>query len=248
MMSVDVNTGSGVGLIERRPAMSEVRPTCLAQSHGKSTGSPLTLGRMVRPVAMHRRHLLLGLASVPLASLVGCRRAPTHACGTATDIAALPRRPAPGAPMLLEGRIVDEEGATPLGGFVLDFYHTDADGYYARPRNDPREARHRGSVTTGADGRYRIETIVPGRYADRLDAVVHVHLHLAGPDVPAYWIEDTWFAGDPALVALERSGRPSYGVPVIFERQASGTWRGVREVRFERAQAERNRLADGWYR
>jgi protocatechuate 3,4-dioxygenase beta subunit len=191
---------------------------------------------------MHRRDLLRGAAALPIAAFA-CHSA-TRGITAPTSS---PRVPVPGEPLVLEGRLVDQGTARPLAGFTLDYYQTDADGYYARPDNDPRQARVRGSAITDVDGRYRIDTIVPAPYADRRDAVMHLHHFLAGPDVPIHSIEDTWFHGDPAIDALARAGRALYGIAIAAVRDELGTWRAIRDLRLDRAQAERTRLVDGWY-
>jgi protocatechuate 3,4-dioxygenase beta subunit len=189
---------------------------------------------------MHRRDALFTLAPLPLAAW-SCRPASRRVSAPA------PSLPVPGEPLVLEGRLVDQDDAMPLAGFAVDYYHTDPDGYYARPTNDPRLARLRGSAITDREGRYRIETIVPARYADRPEAAVHLHHFLGGPGVPTFSIEDTWFDGDPAIDALARGGRALYGVAVAVTRDQHGAWRAVRDLRLDRAQAARKRLVDGWY-
>ena len=90
----------------------------------------------------------------------------------------------------------------PLAKVSLDFWHADANGAY-----DNRGYRYRGVVTTGADGRYRLETNLPPPYSGRPR---HIHVRLTRPG-GRILITQLYFPGesrdaDPALVVkLERS-------------------------------------------
>jgi protocatechuate 3,4-dioxygenase beta subunit len=50
----------------------------------------------------------------------------------------------PGEPMVLSGAVCGADGRTSLEGGRLYLYHTDAQGYYLRPRNDRHRPRSRG--------------------------------------------------------------------------------------------------------
>lgn len=56
---------------------------------------------------------------------------------------------------------------------LLDFWHCDADGEY-----DNRGFRYRGHQHADAQGRYRLETIVPGEYPGRTR---HIHVKVQAP-------------------------------------------------------------------
>jgi protocatechuate 3,4-dioxygenase beta subunit len=77
-----------------------------------------------------------------------------------------------GVPLTLEGRVLTP-ACTPVSGVLLDFWQCDADGRY-----DNRGFRLRGHQYTGADGRYRLETIVPGTYPGRTP---HLHVRVQAP-------------------------------------------------------------------
>ena len=62
----------------------------------------------------------------------------------------------------------------PLAGAMLDFWHTDEKGAY-----DNSGFRYRGHVFTDAQGRYRVETIVPSLYPGRTRHI-HVKVGMAG--------------------------------------------------------------------
>jgi protocatechuate 3,4-dioxygenase beta subunit len=64
----------------------------------------------------------------------------------------------------------------PVRGAVLDFWQADAAGEY-----DNEDYRLRGHQVTDARGRWRLETIVPGRYPGRTP---HVHVRVKAPGRP----------------------------------------------------------------
>jgi protocatechuate 3,4-dioxygenase beta subunit len=66
-----------------------------------------------------------------------------------------------GTRVVLTGRVVSR-GCTPMAGALLDFWQADDDGEY-----DNEGFRLRGHQFTDAQGRYRLETIVPGLYPGR---------------------------------------------------------------------------------
>ena len=66
-----------------------------------------------------------------------------------------------GTHMVLTGRVVTR-GCQPVAGALVDFWHADDSGEY-----DNEGYRLRGHQFTDAEGRYRLETIVPGLYPGR---------------------------------------------------------------------------------
>jgi protocatechuate 3,4-dioxygenase beta subunit len=66
-----------------------------------------------------------------------------------------------GTRILVTGRVVTR-GCEPVTGALLDFWHADDDGEY-----DNDGYRLRGHQFTDAEGRYRLESIVPGLYSGR---------------------------------------------------------------------------------
>jgi protocatechuate 3,4-dioxygenase beta subunit len=62
----------------------------------------------------------------------------------------------------------------PVAGALVDFWQADDAGRY-----DNSGYRLRGHQTTDGDGRYRLETIVPGRYPGRTRHI-HVNVQAAG--------------------------------------------------------------------
>jgi len=78
-----------------------------------------------------------------------------------------------GTPLVLTGRVVSTE-CEPIGGALLDFWQADDAGTY-----DNAGFRLRGHQQADQEGRYRLETIVPGLYPGRTR---HVHLNVQAPD------------------------------------------------------------------
>ncbi len=66
-----------------------------------------------------------------------------------------------GTRIVLSGRVFSR-GCQPLAGALLDFWHADDSGEY-----DDVGYRLRGHQFTDAEGRYRLESIVPGLYPGR---------------------------------------------------------------------------------
>jgi len=120
----------------------------------------------------------------------------------------MPTKGEAGGRLIIEGTVYEADGRSPAAGVLLYAYHTNAAGVYAR-RGDERGngRRHgylRGWLRTGADGRYRIETIKPGSYPTRSEPA-HVHMTLQPPGEPERYIDDVVFDGDPLLTSEHRA-------------------------------------------
>jgi protocatechuate 3,4-dioxygenase beta subunit len=61
-----------------------------------------------------------------------------------------------GTPMMLTGQVVSTR-CTPIAGALVDFWHTNAEGEY-----DNSGYTFRGHQFTNEEGRYHLETILPG--------------------------------------------------------------------------------------
>jgi protocatechuate 3,4-dioxygenase beta subunit len=72
-----------------------------------------------------------------------------------------------GTRLVLSGRVLGLD-CTPVAGALLDFWQADADGVY-----DNRSYGLRGHQFADPQGRYRLETIVPGIYPGRTR---HIHV------------------------------------------------------------------------
>jgi protocatechuate 3,4-dioxygenase beta subunit len=78
-----------------------------------------------------------------------------------------------GEKLVLSG-MVRAADCRPLAGVKLDFWQADAGGAY-----DNQGYRYRGVVTSDAQGRYQLETILPPPYMGR-PRHIHVKLHRPG--------------------------------------------------------------------
>lgn len=144
-----------------------------------------------------RRRLLIAAAALPAASLLHGCAAPGRARRPGDGPAPTPAQtegpfyrlmsPAQqqlraagskGTPLELTGRVLDKRGK-PLANALVDFWQCDENGVY-----DTRGFTLRGHQFTDAEGRYRLDTIVPGLYPGRTRHI-HVKLQPAGADVPA---------------------------------------------------------------
>ena len=77
-----------------------------------------------------------------------------------------------GTRIVVEGRVFARD-CRPVAGALLDFWHADDGGEY-----DNVGFRLRGHQFTDANGRYRLETIVPGLYPGRTR---HFHVKVQAP-------------------------------------------------------------------
>lgn len=69
--------------------------------------------------------------------------------------------------LTVSGRVTDDRTGAPVPGALLDFWQADENGDY-----DLDGYHLRGVLVTDEDGRYRLETIVPGSYPTHVDDLV----------------------------------------------------------------------------
>lgn len=81
----------------------------------------------------------------------------------------------PGTRVAVSGLVLTLD-CRPLAGVVLDFWQADASGVY-----DNAGYRLRGHLTTDSEGRYSLQTIVPGEYPGRTQ---HIHVKVEAPGRP----------------------------------------------------------------
>ncbi|MDO8388009.1 MAG: protocatechuate 3,4-dioxygenase [Polaromonas sp.] len=146
-----------------------------------------------RPSLLRRRSLAAALVAVPVlwlgprAQPVAARRAtPSQTEGPFYPVA-LPRDSDPdllrngalvypeGQPAWVEGQVSDLAGK-PVAGARVEIWQCDHDGHYHHPGDGDRADRRFqgfGSITVGADGRYRFRTLKPVAYAGRTP---HIHV------------------------------------------------------------------------
>ncbi|MBX3187394.1 MAG: hypothetical protein KF819_10285 [Labilithrix sp.] len=104
----------------------------------------------------------------------------------------------PGVRLLVEGRLFGPDCRTPLEGYALDLWQADASGDYFDGRASGY--RLRGKVVTDRLGRYRFETILPGRYGDAAGIrPAHIHAKVLTPRGGSLLTTQIYFEGDPHL-------------------------------------------------
>lgn len=91
------------------------------------------------------------------------------------------------ASLVLAGRVLTKD-CKPVAHALLDFWHADDEGEY-----DNSGFRFRGHQFTDADGRYRLETILPGTYGGRTRHI-HVKVQAAGGPILTTQL---YFPGEP---------------------------------------------------
>jgi protocatechuate 3,4-dioxygenase beta subunit len=94
----------------------------------------------------------------------------------------------PGTRLLVTGYVYATD-CTPIAGALLDFWHADDAGVY-----DNEGFRLRGHQFTDDDGRYELETIVPGLYTGRTR---HIHVKAQAPNQPVLTTQ-LYFPDEPA--------------------------------------------------
>ena len=143
---------------------------------------------------MRRRHLLGAVLLLPLEGLA-------QTCGVITPRQTegpffktdTPRRISlvegkPAHRLVLEGQVLSPQ-CRPVPNALLDFWHADEQGAY-----DNKGFRYRGHQYTDAQGRYRLETIVPAEYPGRTRHI-HVKAQAQGRRVLTTQL---YFPDDPA--------------------------------------------------
>src|SRR5262245_41680636 len=163
---------------------------------------------------LSRRQVILASLGVPVAVLgrayglepaAARPLAPTPACGDGDDVTPSqtpgpffkPRSPerksllepvVHGAKIVLEGRVLSPK-CKPVARALLDFWQADASGEY-----DNAGYRLRGHQFADDQGRYRLETIVPGLYPGRTR---HFHVRVQAPNRPVLTTQ-LYFPGEAA--------------------------------------------------
>jgi protocatechuate 3,4-dioxygenase beta subunit len=92
-----------------------------------------------------------------------------------------------GTPMILSGQVLTTS-CQPVAGALLDFWHADDAGNY-----DNAGFRLRGHQFADAEGRFSLETIVPGLYPGRTR---HFHVKVQAPNQPVLTTQ-LYFPGEP---------------------------------------------------
>lgn len=104
-----------------------------------------------------------------------------------------------GTPIEIGGRITGADCKSGLAGVELDVWHATPDGHYDNDGTMRLGGRFllRGVVRTDADGRYRLSTVVPGRYLNgRQYRPAHVHVKVRARGFAALTTQ-LYFPDDP---------------------------------------------------
>lgn len=89
--------------------------------------------------------------------------------------------------LVLAGAVLSRQ-CRPVGNALLEFWHADEEGEY-----DNKGYRYRGHQFTDGQGRYRLETIVPGEYPGRTR---HIHVTVQAPSRTLLTTQ-LYFPGEP---------------------------------------------------
>jgi catechol 1,2-dioxygenase len=84
-----------------------------------------------------------------------------------------------GTPFLFQGTVTDLDGR-PLENAQVELWHADDDGYYSQFAPDIPEWNLRGTILTGADGRFTFHTIKPAPYQIPTDGSCGALVRAAG--------------------------------------------------------------------
>ena len=159
-------------------------------------------------------------------------QAPTVADKDAPSKITIAARQEPGDRLIVAGRVLAQDGVTPLAAASVYVYHTDVKGYYTPEGNDNRNPRLRGYMRTDAQGRYEFNTIKPGSYPDsRVPA--HVHYVVTAPGYNERIFEIV-FEGDPFVddkVRKEAANEWSGFSLRRLEKGDQGVWRCTQDVK-----------------
>jgi protocatechuate 3,4-dioxygenase beta subunit len=131
----------------------------------------------------------------------------THISATDHDLTRQHAAEPLGQRMIVEGRVVDEDG-NPLPRALIEIWQTNAAGRYThrlddfRAPLDPNFNGH-GRILTDENGKYRFLTIKPGAYPwnnhPNAWRPAHIHFSLFGPSFVSRFMTQMYFEGDPML-------------------------------------------------
>ena len=137
----------------------------------------------------------------------------------------------PGQRMVVEGRVLENDGETPVAGATVFVFHTDAAGYYSPGGMDESDARLCGLMLTDGRGRYRFESVRPAHYATG-GPPAHVHYRVWGPSIRRQNFTLN-FEGDPKLGARgeDASANPTWATIRPLTEGEDGVLHVTRDLR-----------------
>jgi len=102
-----------------------------------------------------------------------------------------------GVAVSISGRVVTGDCAVGLSNGMVEFWHADPSGDYD---NTSSEMRYRGVIMLDESGKYRLETLLPGRYLNGTQYRPH-HIHVKVWDAEGIELLTTqlYFEGDEYL-------------------------------------------------
>jgi catechol 1,2-dioxygenase len=130
----------------------------------------------------------------------------------------------PGGRLRITGRVLGSPGCLPLVGAVVDVWHASAAGFYYNLEAPLRKEEFllRGRVRTDAEGRYRFDTILPGRYPLTRTRFRPRHIHYTvSHEQHARLTTQLYFEGDPYL-AGDPIAKPSLVIPLARHEGGNG--------------------------
>lgn len=133
----------------------------------------------------------------------------------------------PGERLVVSGRILGPDCATPLEGVGIEVWQADRDGNYHGVD------RLRGRATSPADGMFRVETIRPGAYLQAGGyRPAHLHFTFARAGYKTVTTQ-IYFADDPYLApndSCKSCGSNDAERIVILAGDAATGWSGSVEI------------------
>src|SRR6266849_6129288 len=124
-----------------------------------------------------------------------------------TDLTRMHKSAPLGERIIVEGRVLDEDGR-PVPGTLLELWQCNAAGRYRHPvdqHDAPLDPNFTGAgqVVTGTDGEYHFLTIKPGAYPCRNTPnawrPAHIHFGVFGRGFVTRLVTQMYFPGDPLL-------------------------------------------------
>jgi polyisoprenoid-binding protein YceI len=147
--------------------------------------------------------------------------------------------------LVIRGIVYDQD-CTPVPGFAMTMYQTDAAGAYGPGHGtDAMQCcYYQGRVTTGEDGSFEIMTVMPGHYqGESTPPPAHIHVEFQHPVLSMPGTEFV-FPGDPYLDNPQLSGY----TPVALEQRSdeAGSYLfGIAEILVQLPETETNRQDEG---